>query len=99
MTDTELFFDFDQAVGEITPRLFSFLYEGKKYTVDLNVDAGKLLVWFESADSVKALPKLLHAFLSDEQYESIVTSGAKWQKLELLVTRFAEELGSGDSGN
>ena len=99
MADSELFFDFDQAIGELEPRLYSFQYESEKYTIDLNVDAGKLLVWFESADSIKALPKLLHAFLSDDQYEAIVTSGAKWPKLEMLVTRFAEELGSGDSGN
>jgi hypothetical protein len=93
------FFDFDQAVGEMEPRLFDFLYENKKYTIDLNVDAGKLLMWMEHADSIKALPHLLRAFLSEEQFEQIMGSGAKWPKLELLVTKLAEELGSGGSGN
>lgn len=96
------FYDFDAAVGEIEPRLFSFKYEGEEYTVDLNVDAGKLLLFLEASDSVRALPQLLRLFLSDEQYASITKSGARWQKMELLVGKFTEALGQGsdgDSGN
>jgi hypothetical protein len=98
------FYDFDAAVGEIEPRLFSFKYEEGEYTVDLNVDAGKLLLFLEASDSVRALPQLLRLFLSDEQYAKLTESGAKWQKLELLIAKFTTALGQGqgdedDSGN
>lgn len=92
------FFDFDAAVGEVEPNLFSFKYEGADYTVDLNVDAGKLLVFLEASDTVRALPQLLRLFLNEEQYNQIVTSGAVWPKMELLVNKFTEALGGG-SGN
>lgn len=102
MSDSELFFDFDQAIGELEPRLYSFLYEGEKYTIDLNVDGGRLLLWMEHADTIKALPHLLRVFLNEDQFDKIMASGAVWPKLELLVSKLAEQLGSGtdgDSGN
>lgn len=97
------FFDFDQAIGELEPRLYSFTYQEAEYIVDLNVDAGKLLTWMEHADTIKALPHLLRVFLNEEQFDQIMASGALWPKMELLVSKLAEQLGSGsgpgDSGN
>ena len=97
------FFDFDEAVGEIEERPWKFIYEGSEYIVDLNVDAGKLLIWMEHADTIKALPHLLRVFLDEEQFDQIMHSGALWPKMELLVSKLAEQLGSGsedgDSGN
>ncbi len=91
-------YDFDAAIGEVEERPFSFKYEGMEYTVDLNVEAGPMLVWMESADTIRAIPALLRIFLDDEQYKSIVESSAKFPKMEALVSKFAEELGGG-SGN
>lgn len=93
-----VFYDFDAAMGELEERPFGFTYGGENYVVDLNVDAGKMLLFMENAVSLTSIPTLLRVFLDDEQFAAIAGAGEPFQKLELLVTKFAEELGSG-SGN
>ena len=90
--------DFDAAVGEIEDRPYSFMYGGNQYDIDLNVDAGRLLRWMENADKIQAIPGMLRVFLSEEQFDQITEPGETWQKMEMVVNRLAEELGSG-SGN
>lgn len=92
------FYDFDKAMGELEERPYGFTYGGEDYTVDMNVDAGKMLVFFENSGDLKSIPTLLKVFLSDEQYAAIAGAGEPFQKLELLIGEFAKELGSG-SGN
>lgn len=89
--------DFDQAEGEVEERMAKFTFETVDYEIDLNIDAGPLLRWMESASRVEGIPKLLRLFFDEEQYEGILDSGAKWAKLEKLVLWLAQELG--DSGN
>ncbi len=91
-------YDFDAAVGEVEAKPFTFKYEGDEYTIDLAVEAGPMLVWMESADTIRAIPALLRIFLDDAQFKQIMESGAKFQKMEALVSKLAEELGGG-SGN
>ena len=91
-------YDFDAAVGEIEDRPFTFKFEDDEYEINLNVDAGKMLLWMESADTIRAIPALLRVFLDDAQFKQIMESGAKFQKMEALVSKLAEELGGG-SGN
>ncbi len=92
------FYDFDAAMGELEDRPYGFTYGGENYTVDMNVDAGKMLMFFANSGDLKSIPILLRVFLSDEQYDAIAAAGEPFQKLELLIGKFAEELGSG-SGN
>lgn len=93
------FYDFDAAMGEIEKRPFGFTYGAENYVVDMNVDAGKMLLFMEESGSLKSIPILLQCFLSDEQYQAIKdTKGVPFQEMELLISKFAEELGSG-SGN
>lgn len=89
--------NFDDAVDEVEERHTKFTFEGTDYEVDLNIDAGPLLRWMESASKVEGIPKLMRLFFSEEDYESILDSGVKWSKLERLVLWLAQELG--DSGN
>ena len=91
------FKNFDDAVIEVEDRKTKFTFEGETYEVSLNVKAGPLLRWMESASRVEGIPKLLKLFLGDEDYERILDSDAEWAKLEALVLWLAQELG--DSGN
>lgn len=95
------FYDFDAAVEEIEVRLFTFVFGGAEYVVDLNVDGGKFLKFLEAAGSAKAVPLLVELFLDEEQFAQITASGQKWQKWELLIDKLAEAVGkgAGDSGN
>lgn len=89
--------NFDEAVAEKEERHAKFTFEGNDYEVDLNIKAGPLLRWMESASRVEGIPKLLRLFLDEEQYEQVLDSDADWAKLEKLVLWLAQELG--DSGN
>lgn len=89
--------NFDEAIAEKEERHAKFTFEGHDYEVDLNIKAGPLLRWMESASRVEGIPKLMRLFLDDEQYEQILDSDADWAKLEKLVLWLAQELG--DSGN
>ncbi len=93
------FYDFDAAVGEIEERPFGFTYGKANYVVDMNVDASLMLLFFEQSGTLKSIPTLLKIFLNEEQYQAIKdTKGVPFQEMELLIEKFAEELGSG-SGN
>ena len=91
------FDEFDAAEDEVAERTAKFTFQSEDYEVDLNIDAGPLLRWMESASRVEGIPKLLKLFFSEEDYEKILDSGAKWAKLEKLVLWLSQELG--DSGN
>ena len=91
------FKNFDDVVDEVEERTTKFTFEGTDYEVELNIDAGPLLRWMESASRVEGIPKLLRLFFDEAEYEKLLDSGAKWSKLERLVLWLAQELG--DSGN
>jgi len=89
--------NFDEGVAEVEERHTKFTFAGHDYEVDLNIEAGPLLRWMESASKVEGIPKLLKLFLDDEGYEQILDSGVKWSRLEELILWLSKELG--DSGN
>ena len=91
------FDEFDAADAEVEERTTKFTFAGEDYEVDLNIEAGPLLRWMESASKVEGIPKLLKLFLDEEGYEQILDSGVKWSKLEKLILWLSQELG--DSGN
>ena len=97
MAEETTFKDFDDAVDEVEDRWAEFRFEGEDFKVNLNVEAGPLLRWMESANKVEGIPQLLKTFLDEDDYERLLSTGAKWPKMESLVTWLAEELG--DSGN
>jgi hypothetical protein len=89
--------NFDDAIAEKEERTTKFTLAGEDFEVNLNVKAGPLLRWMESASRVEGIPKLLQLFLDEEDYQRLLDTDADWDRLEALVVWLAQELG--DSGN
>lgn len=89
--------DFDKAGAEVEDRTTKFTFKGEDFEVNLNVLAGPLLTWMESASKVEGIPKLLQLFLDEEDYARLLGTDAHWSEVEELVVWLAKELG--DSGN
>ena len=92
-----IFKDFDAAQGERVSKPASFLYEGITFDVDLNVNAGKMLLWMRGGQSLEAVPDMLFMVLGEEQFDILVETDADWEKLQQVVVWLAGELGG--SGN
>ena len=90
----EVVYDFDQAVAEVDEQFFAFKYGGEDFRATLSPDAGDILKWMEHGSRVEAVPQLLRCFLSEEDYQRMISlKGNKWPKMEALVNKLATELG------
>jgi len=89
--------NFDEAIAESVDRSTKFTIAGESFEVNLNVKAGPLLEWMESASRVEGIPKLLKLFLDKDDYKRLLSTDINWDRLEDLVLWLAQELG--DSGN
>jgi len=99
MTD-KLFMDFDAAAAERGPkkkRIAEFVYGGQTFKVDINVHAGKMLLWMRGGQSIEAVPNMLVLFLGEDKFAELVDLDPDWEELQAVIEWLAELLG--DSKN
>lgn len=99
MTD-KLFMDFDAAAAARGPkkkRVAEFVYGGQTFKVDLNVHAGKMLLWMRGGQKIEAVPNMLVLFLGEETFSELCELDPDWEELQAVIEWLAGLLG--DSGN
>ncbi|RKZ96520.1 MAG: hypothetical protein DRI97_11615 [Bacteroidetes bacterium] len=95
----QIFKDFDAAADEEEEiRLATFVYGGETFEdVNLNVHAGKMLLWMRGGQSIEAVPEMLVLFLGEDEFLRLCEIDVDWSRLQNLVKWLASELGG--SGN
>ena len=97
----ELFMDFDAAAAERGPkkkaRVAKFVYGGETFEVDLNVHAGKMLLWMRGGQSLDAVPEMLVMFMGEDRFGELCELDVDWDELQEVIEWLAGLLG--DSGN
>ena len=92
-----LFMDFDAAAserGEKEERLATFVYGGETFEVDLNVHAGKMLLWMRGGQSLDAVPEMLVLFLGEDRFQELCAlDDPDWEELQSVIEWLAGLLG------
>jgi hypothetical protein len=100
MTDQAFHRDFDAAALERrkgkkkSKILATFDYGGEVFEVDLNVHAGKMLLWMRGGQKLEAVPEMLVMLLGEDRFlELCALDDPDWEELQDVISWLAELLG------
>lgn len=98
MSNEAIFWDFDDAEGEVAgDRWADVQFGGEHFKINLNVDGGSILRWMRLGSSSEAIPKLLEIFFPDQSdFERLLDVGAPWAKYEALGLKLVAALSGSD---